>query len=423
MFLAYRTACATGAGRYTRAMPTQIAAPVRVAFVASQDPRVAANGVNSHSRNLKAALAAAGAVLVSELDPVAAPGGRPRLFAARVRGRLGAGPDRRALGDLRARYAILAAAARADGRLRRADVVHAQDFVAAAACLDALKGDCPPVVLAHHANGLPAGELAARLRLGPEAESVRFCAAQSARAFAGAARVVAVSPWAAEVLAREAGVERARIAVVPNGVAVPSVPPDGRSRVAGRVLAVGQLVDRKGFDLLVRAMAALGARPPAEGIGAHAIVLGDGPARAELEAQARRLEAPVIFAGAASPAGVGAQMRTAAVFALPSRAENLPMALLEAMAAGLPCVGSDVGAVAQALRPDGAEPCGIVVPPGDAGALASALAGLLADPEAAGALGRRAYARARTVYGTEAMARHWTEVYRAVVADAAARRP
>lgn len=400
-------------------MPSQSASPLRVAFIASQDPRVAANGVNSHSRNLKAALAAAGAVLVGALDPVAAPGGRPRLFAARVRGRLGGGPDRRALGDLRARYAILAAAVRADGRVRRADVVHAQDFVAAAACLDALGGACPPLVLAHHANGLPAGELAARLGLGADAASVRWCETESARAFAGAARVVAVSPWAADVLAREAGLERARIAVVRNGVVVPSAPPDGRSRVAGRVLAVGQLVERKGFDILVRAMAALGAHAPVGSAGAHAIVLGDGPARAGLEADARRLGAPVVFAGAAPPADVGAQMRNAAVFALPSRAENLPMALLEAMAAGLPCVGSDVGAVAEALRPDAAEPCGIVVPSGDPDALASALGRLLADPEAAEALGRRAHARAREVYGTEAMAQHWLEVYRAAAARGA----
>ncbi len=397
-------------------MPSAAAPPLRVAFVASQDPRVLANGVNSHSRLLKAALRAVGARIESDVHPVVSASGRARLFGARALGRLAPDRDRRALRDLETRHAILVAALRADHGARRAEVVHAQDFVAAAACLDALGADCPPLVLAHHANGLAAQELASRLHLGDGAESVRWCARESARALARAARVVAVSPWAAEVLRREAAVPEERLAVVPNGVAVPPSAPDDGGRQSGRVLAVGQLVERKGLDILVRAMAAIAASGRAGGGEVRALVLGDGPESSNLQAEARRLRAPVEFPGAASPAEVAAEMRLASVFALPSRAENLPMALLEAMAAGLPCVASDVGSVAQALQPEGEPPCGLVVPPGDEQALGDALWRLMAAPDEARALGRRAYERARAAYGTEAMARRWLDVYRDAIA-------
>jgi glycosyltransferase involved in cell wall biosynthesis len=400
-------------------MPTTDA-PLRLAFVASQDPRVAANGVNSHSRNLKAALKAAGMPVWAELDPVHAQAGRQRLFASRVLGRLGRDVDRRALGDLTTRHAILAQAARADARLVQADVVHAQDFVAATACLDALGSACPPIVLAHHANGLPADELRSRLGLGPDAASVRWAAEASARAFARAARVVAVSPWAADVLAAEGNVERSRLAVVLNGVPVSATPTDPSVRVPGRILAVGQLVERKGFDVLVRALAALPA--PREGAvrgAVGAVVLGEGPARAGLEAQARELGAPVVFAGVAASDDVAAEMARASLFALPSRAENLPMALLEAMAAALPSVGSAVGGVAAALDAESDEACGLVVAPDDVAALGVALARLLDDRAGAQAMGLRAHARARALYGMEAMARQWLAVYRDATGRAA----
>ncbi len=77
------------------------------------------------------------------------------------------------------------------------------------------------------------------------------------------------------------------------------------------------------------------------------------------------------------------------VFVLSSRVEALPLALLEAMAEGLPCVATDVGDVRRAVGEDA-----VVVPAEDAGALARALRGLLTDPARRAALGARARARA-----------------------------
>src|SRR5205085_3068749 len=92
----------------------------------------------------------------------------------------------------------------------------------------------------------------------------------------------------------------------------------------------------------------------------------------------------VTVEGPQTRAFVRAALKEAAVAVLPSRAEALPMFLLEAMAAGIPVVATPVGAVADAV--DGA---GMIVPIGDHRALEAAISGLLGDPRRADALGRR----------------------------------
>jgi|GEM_PF-2592620 len=388
--------------------------PLRLAFVASQDPRVATNGVNSHSRGLRAALLALGQPVAVSLDPFDTAPGRRAMQAGRMVSRLTAGRDGRALSDLTRRYRVLADRARRTPALRTAQVVHAQDYVAAVAALDALGADCPPIVLAYHLNGTAGEELAARFALGPDARAVTWAQRASERAVAAARLVVAVSPWAAQVLASRLAVPADRLALVPNGVAVPDAPPDLAGR-APLVLGVGQLLARKGFDLLVEAMAGL--RGP-DGEPVPAVVLGDGPDRATLASLAEGRGGQVQFPGPV--AEVGPWLARASLFALPSRAENLPMALLEAMAAGLPVVAADVGSVADALgRPGDADAGGILVPPDDAPALHAALGDLAADPARAAALGHKAWARARARYGREAMARAWLALYRRAAAPPA----
>lgn len=399
-------------------MPTPAAGePLRLAFVASQDPRVAENGVNTHSRHLKAALAALGQPFTVEIDPIAAHGGARRLLTSRLVGRLGGDRDRRAARDFVTRRAILMAAVRQDDRVAAAHVLHAQDVIAATACLDALGGRCPPLVLAHHVNGLPDQELAQRLGLGPDAESVRLYAAAMARAVAAAARVVAVSAWAGSVLQEAAGLAATKVAVVPNGVPVPLEPPPDAARVPGRVVAVGQLVERKGLDVLIEAVARVRADPHVPSEAVHAVIVGDGPMRTDLAERARRLGAPITFRGALASAEVARELSAATLFALPSRAENLPMALLEAMAAGLPCVASAVGGVAEALAAGGDSAAGLTVPAGDVAALAEALGRLLSDREGRQAMGRRAHARALAHYGTATMAERWLTIYREAAAS------
>lgn len=153
---------------------------------------------------------------------------------------------------------------------------------------------------------------------------------------------------------------------------------DGRA--PNRLLAVGSLSKRKGFDYLVRAAQLLVAR----GVDAVVEILGDGEERANLEALAAELGIAdrVEFRGYQPFAAVRDAMNRATVLVHPSDGlgDGLPNVIREAMALGTPVVASNVAGIPDALR-DG---CGVLVPPKDAAALADALQTLLSD-----AAGRR----------------------------------
>lgn len=102
----------------------------------------------------------------------------------------------------------------------------------------------------------------------------------------------------------------------------------------------------------------------------------------------------------------------AACFVLPSYAEGLPMAMLEAMAHGLPVIATRVGAIPEAVT-DGVE--GYLIDPGDIAALADRIMRLAADPELRRRMGRAARARAEAAYGLDAMVEQLMRVYREVL--------
>jgi glycosyltransferase involved in cell wall biosynthesis len=86
-------------------------------------------------------------------------------------------------------------------------------------------------------------------------------------------------------------------------------------------------------------------------------------------------------------------------FVMTSRTEGLPMALIEAMGAGLPCVSTAVGGIPQLLA-DGA---GLLAPPKDVGAVADALSRLVAEPELRGEIARRGKDKVASLYGLESV--------------------
>ena len=212
-----------------------------------------------------------------------------------------------------------------------------------------------------------------------------------------ATHVTAVSAAVAESAAA-LGVPRGRITVIPNGVDVERFagadePAAARRRLlpggddgAPLVGSVGCLAPRKDYGTLLEALAALAAR----GRAFRAAVVGDGPERAALEARraALGLEGRVAFLGERDD--VERLLPGMDVFVLSSREEGIPNALLEAMAAGRPCVATAVGGTPEVLR-DGET--GWLVPAGSAAALAGALGEALDRPEEArrrGAAARRA---------------------------------
>jgi glycosyltransferase involved in cell wall biosynthesis len=156
-------------------------------------------------------------------------------------------------------------------------------------------------------------------------------------------------------------VPRERLDVVPNGVDAREFPL-GAHRGEG-ILCVGRLVPYKGVDVLLRAMPRVHRET-----GATLMVVGDGPERARLEALARELGAPVVFAGRVPRAELARRYGEARVTVLPSvnRQEAFGIALLESMATGTPVVASELPGVREV-----ATTAGLTAPPGDADALAA----------------------------------------------------
>jgi glycosyltransferase involved in cell wall biosynthesis len=198
-----------------------------------------------------------------------------------------------------------------------------------------------------------------------------------------------------------AGVARERIHLLPHGVDVERFrPADDAERRALRqslglpegVLAVysGRLLRGKGLETLVEAMASP-ALPGELGL----VLLGSGEGQLDVEPELRRrveergLAARVSFAGRV--AHVADYLRAADIFVFPSLFEALGIALVEAAACGLPAVASRTGGIVDVVE-DGRS--GLLVPPGDAAALASALAALASDAGRRAALGHEARAAA-----------------------------
>lgn len=165
-------------------------------------------------------------------------------------------------------------------------------------------------------------------------------------------------------IVRDHGVPEARLRRIPNGADTAFWSPGPPDPEPGRIAAVGRLLPIKGFDLLIEAAAELP--------GAHVTIMGEGEARADLEARiaARGLSGRVTLPGHVAPERMREELRRASLFAMPSRFEGMPLALVEALATGCPAVAARVGGVPEVLTPE----AGRIVPPDDAGALRDALA-------------------------------------------------
>lgn len=201
----------------------------------------------------------------------------------------------------------------------------------------------------------------------------------------------------------------AHVTVLPNSVRL-SPPPEGNAIEPGRILFVGRLETAKGVDDLVQAAALLAPRYPA----LHLVLAGGGDA-SPFATQAAAGGVPVTFTGWIDAAERAAQLCRAAIFCLPSHAEGLPLALLEAMAAARPVVATRVGAMPEALAPD----AGLLVPPRDPVALAAALATLLDDAPSAAAMGRRAREVVADRYDSETVRAQLASLYHQLETDAA----
>ena len=175
---------------------------------------------------------------------------------------------------------------------------------------------------------------------------------------------------------------RGRLHVVHCGVNLATIAFRAGGREPGLILAVGRLDATKGFDVLIDAVGAL----HRQGRRVRCRIVGEGPLEPSLRAAIarHRLTDLVELTGALPQGAVRESLRAASIFALPSvitesgNRDGIPVALMEAMAAGTPAVSTRVSGIPELIE-DGAE--GLLVPERDSRALAAALARLLDDPE------------------------------------------
>jgi glycosyltransferase involved in cell wall biosynthesis len=210
------------------------------------------------------------------------------------------------------------------------------------------------------------------------------------------ARVVLVlsDNWAAWV---RQSIRHPDVRVLPNPVVAPRLPA-GVPRESRTLLFLGRLEEEKGVFVLVEALARLATRYPA----LRVVFAGEGDVAALRTAAAaagvlERIELPGWVAGNAK----AALLARAGIFVLPSRFEGLPMAVLEAQAAGLPVVATRVGGIPQVVT-DGEN--GMLADPDDVASLVGALAQVLADPENACKMGEIGRERVLAGYGIDRVA-------------------
>ena len=219
---------------------------------------------------------------------------------------------------------------------------------------------------------------------------------------------IAVSEDIRQIRIREDGVRPNDIVVFPNTVDTNTMVKDNRPkpRIIG---SLGRLVDAKDFPVLIHAIRHLKD-------GDYDVCLriaGDGEERAQLEQLAVELgmESDIEFMGVRPAAEF---LLSIDIFAMSSKREGVPVALLEAMARGLPIVSTAVGGIPEVVE-DGVD--GLLCQPGDPDALAGNIERLIGDAELRMSLGRNARRKVVDCYGTAGVVERWSNLYMALLAE------
>jgi glycosyltransferase involved in cell wall biosynthesis len=228
-----------------------------------------------------------------------------------------------------------------------------------------LAGRNPLLALVHHPLALEWG------LSGAQAEALR---ASERAALAAVKGVVVTSAATARLVASDYGVPAERITVARPGSDPAPLARGGQDGVV-RLLSVGAVVPRKGFDILIAALATLGDLPWKLTIAGDRTRDHDCAARLDADIARHGLGERIEVLGAVSPQRLAALYAEADMFVLSSRFEGYGMAYAEALAHGLPVIGSNAGAIPDTVPPE----AGLLVDAGDIPALAQALRHVVGD--------------------------------------------
>ena len=209
------------------------------------------------------------------------------------------------------------------------------------------------------------------------------------------------SRYASERYAAQIGQPKVPVSVVVNGLLDSEFVDVEPAADAADFIFVGELRQLKGVDVALDALAVVN-----KSRRATAVFVGQGPdqARFKQQAQSLGLDAVTAFPGAMRARDA---FRLGRILLMPSRAESLPYIVLEAVAAGLPILATNVGGIPEII----AKPFGPLFPPGDSAALAAAMGDALDCPEAMQAAARDLRASIRYRFSVDAMANAVTSFY------------
>lgn len=220
-------------------------------------------------------------------------------------------------------------------------------------------------------------------------------------------KVVTVSDAIQAYVSAEIGIPAARMMTIRNGVKEAALPPRaGSADNAVTFVTVGRLAAVKNHPMLLRAFAEVLRRHP----GCRLQIVGDGPERASLEALARTLGIVQHVQFAGFQTDVAPRLAQADVFVLSSHYEGISIALLEAMRAGLPVIGTRVGGMAEAVREG---ETGLLVPGGDVRAMTDAMCRLAASPAERARMGEHGHAYLLREFSLGAVSQKYFSLYAA----------
>ncbi|OLN28941.1 glycosyl transferase, group 1 [Desulfovibrio sp. DV] len=230
--------------------------------------------------------------------------------------------------------------------------------------------------------------------------------AHLARRLADAAFVATISAFNKHLLVERFGIAPGRIHVVHCGVDVATIDPAPAARPpVPRIFALGRMVPKKGFDVLLQALARL----RSQGQAVTAELAGDGPLRPQLMRLAGELglAQSVFFPGALPHEEAMRRMRDASAVVLACQIapdgdmDGIPVVLMEAMALGRPVVSTRLSGIPELV----AEGCGLLADPGDSASLAEALRQVLGNPSLAASLAAAARCQVERRFTLEGQAR------------------